>query len=238
MTPSPRPGEARPVGRPRHDGRPHLSRDAVLQAAAKLIAREGFAGASVRRLGAALDAAPASLFNLFPSKDVLLDELIVYAAAPSLRFYAALQAIDAPAPARLYWTVHEEVSVVASIDPDYPALFYLPELRRPQFAAAQAARAEMVDHYRRLIDAGVAAGDFVCEAPALAAEQMLQLTETSVLAAGEAAAMPAADQARATARLCLRALLRDPDHLDAVEARAQAIDLHMSLPAPVDGPGG
>ncbi len=226
----------RPVGRPRGDGRPHLTRDAVLQTAAKLIARHGFAGASIRMLAAELDAAPASLFNLFASKDALLDELIAYAAAPSLAFYAALQAAGAAPGPTLYRTIYEEVALVASIDPDYPALFYLPELRQPQFVAARQARRDMTRHYLQLIEQGVATGEFLCDSPPLAAEQMLQLTETSLLAGEEVRATPPDVQARATARLCLRSLLADPGRLAAVETAADRIGLGIILPPPAATP--
>lgn len=236
------PQPRRPVGRPRQDGRPHLTRDAVLQTAGKMIARHGFAGASIRMLAGALDCSPASLFNLFPSKDALLNELMAYAAAPSLAFYRDLRRLGATAPAVLFKTVYEEVLIVTSVDEDFPALFYLPELKQPAFAAARDARAQMVSHYRELIVAGLDAGVFRCGSAALAAEQMLQLTETSILAGGEARALPCADQARATARFCLRGLLADPGRLDSIEAEALAIDLTIRLPPSAlpqaDGRGG
>ena len=54
------------------------------------------------------------------------------------------------------------------------------------------------------------------------AEQMLQMSETSVLAT-----LPASPQAqaKASARFALRALLADPARLDAVEAQASQVDL-------------
>lgn len=220
----------RPVGRPRQDGRPHLTRDAVLQTAARMIARNGYAGASIRALAGALDASPASLFNLFPSKEALLNTLIAYAAAPSLDFYHRLRGLDAPPADLLFKSVHEETLLVASVDQDYPALFYLPELRKPAFAAAQGVRAELVGHYRGLIEAGCEDGVLSCDARDLAAEQLLQLTETRLLAGPAAAARSPADQARATARLCLRALLVRPQDLDAIEARAARIDARIVLP--------
>ena len=214
--------DRRPVGRPRGDGRPHLTRDEVFLTAARLISVEGYTGASIRMIAQALGAAPASLFNLFPSKDALLNGLVVYLAAPSLDFYARLDALALPPEVALFKSLFEEAALVASVDRALPAIFYLPELRKPQFEQAQQARAALVAHYRRLIGAGLASGALQCDLPDLAAEQMLQLSETSVLAA-----VPASPevQARASARMALRALLIDPGRLEAVEAHAAQVRL-------------
>jgi AcrR family transcriptional regulator len=50
-----------------------LSRDAILEAAVALLDREGLAGLSMRKLGAALGVEAMSLYNHIPSKDALLD---------------------------------------------------------------------------------------------------------------------------------------------------------------------
>lgn len=212
----------RPVGRPRSDGRPHLTRPEVFFVAARLIGSEGYTGASIRMIAQALGVGAASLFNLFPSKDALLNELVVYLAQPSLAFYRRLRDLALAPDAALYKSLYEETSLVAAADPALPAIFYLPELRKPQFGPAQAARGALVAHYRALIEAGCADGSLTCQAIGLAAEQMLQLTETSVLAARP---MPADEQARATARLALRGLLARPERLDDVEAVALKVPL-------------
>ncbi|MBA4013846.1 MAG: hypothetical protein C0481_18440 [Phenylobacterium sp.] len=212
----------RPVGRPRGDGRPHLTREAVFLTAAQLISAEGYTGASIRMIAQALGVATASLFNLFPTKDALLNDLVVFLVQPSLGFYGRLNALGRPPETALFKSLYEEAALVASVDRALPAIFYLPELRKPQFGPAQQARADLVAHYRNLIEAGVASGALVCDLPNLAAEQLLQLSETSVLAA-----LPASPQAqaRASARLALRGLLADPTRLKAVEAEAMQLKL-------------
>lgn len=199
-------------------------------AAARLIARHGYAGASIRMIAGALGASPASLFNLFASKEALLNALVAFMATPSLTFYAALRDWPAPAPVLLFKTVFEETRLVASVDLDFPALFYLPELRLPGFEEAQAARSALIAHYQGQIEAGMAEGALACVSPALAAEQLLQLTETRILAGPEAAALPPEVQARAAARLGLRGLLVEPATLAEVEAAAMAIPLTIVLP--------
>ncbi len=220
----------RPVGRPRADGRPQLTRQAVMRAAAKLIAENGYAGTSIRMIATAVDAVPASVFNLFVSKDALLNELIDVAATPSLTFYRALTKADVAPGVALYKSVFEEARTVASANREYSTLFYLPELAKPQFRQAQQVRADMVSHYHRLIKIGVREGELVAQVPAHTAEQVFQLTETSILAGAKTSAIVPEEQARLTARLCLRALLSDQTRLDQIADAAAKIDLSIVLP--------
>jgi AcrR family transcriptional regulator len=50
-----------------------LSREAILDAAVELLDREGMAGLSMRKLGAAVGVEAMSLYNHVPSKEALLD---------------------------------------------------------------------------------------------------------------------------------------------------------------------
>ncbi|WOF75783.1 TetR/AcrR family transcriptional regulator [Parvibaculaceae bacterium PLY_AMNH_Bact1] len=223
----------RPVGRPRADGKPQLTKEAVFLVAAKHIARDGYAGASIRKIAAELKAAPASVFNLFPTKDALLNELLIFAAAPSMAFYAELEKLTLSPEVALFKSIMEEVIAVASADRDFPAIFYLPELAKPGFEPAQETRATMVAHYRSLIEAGQNVGVLLCDIPALSAEQVFQLTETSIIAQEVAAVTPPEKAARATARFCLRGLLVNPTDLDAIEQAADQVSLAFVLPEKV-----
>jgi AcrR family transcriptional regulator len=225
----------RAVGRPRGDGKPHLTREHVFAVTAKLVAQHGFSGASTRMIAAALEASPASLFHLFGSKADLLNDMIAYAAGPSGAFYQALGQLGLPPEVALYKSVHEETRVVASADPDHAALFYLPELRLPDFAPAQAVRGELVAHYHRLIDAGCATGVLRVPHPALAAEQLFQLSETSILACGTAQDIAPDEQARATADFCLRGVLARPARLDSVRDAAAGVTLGIAMPGSLQG---
>jgi len=221
----------RPVGRPRGDGKPHLTRQRVFEACTRLIAQHGFAGASIRMMANALEASPASLFNLFGSKDGLLNELIDYAAQPSLTFYQALLEVDVAPEIQLYKSIYEEVVAVASADRDFVGIFYLPELRKPQFESAQAVRARMVAHYAKLIERCVETGVVETVSVELSAEQIFQLTETSILAPQLSSTLPPKAQAKETAEFCLRALCFDQHRLGAIQNAAAKIELSIELPS-------
>ena len=222
----------KPVGRPRSDGRAHLTRERVFRVCSKLIAKHGYAGTGIRTMASALQASPASLFNLFGSKDGLLSELITYAAQPSLEFYKELEKEDATPTVKLFKIIYEEVIAVASADQDYAALFYLPELRKPELKAAQEIRCSMIAHYQNLIVLGVAAGELTTENVALSAEQIFQLTETSIIGGPAMKKIKPKELASLTAKFCLRSLLIEPGRLRSLESKALKIDLRIELPNP------
>ncbi len=220
----------RPVGRPRNDGRPQLTRHTVFLAAAALIAKNGYAGTSIRMIANEVGAVPASIFNLFATKEALLNELIGFVSEPSLQFYKSLTRLQLPVGVALYTSIFREVHAVASAQKHFPALFYLPELAKPEFADAQDVRARLVSHYRDLIETGQKQSIFTVDFVDLAAEQVFQMTETSVIADPQRAAPTVGAQARATARYCVRGLLTDTASLDANEAAAARIDLKIEIP--------
>jgi len=215
----------RPVGRPRGDGKPHLTREVVLSAAARLMAIHGYGGTSIRMIAKDLKASPASVFHLFESKAELLNELIAFAAAPSLAFYARINELDVPPDVALYKSVFEEAKMVASFDREQAGLFYLPELRQPEFAVAQQVRADMVMHFHWLIIEGCSSGLMATAHPALAAEQVFQLTETSIMAGESVAGLTPEQQAVAAADLALHGLLVDPARLENIRQQAAQIVL-------------
>ncbi len=220
----------RPVGRPRGDGKPHLTRQRVFEICAKLIAEHGFAGTSIRMMATALDSSPASLFNLFGSKDGLLNALITHAAQLSLSFYDELTSLDAEPGVLLYKSIYEEVVAVTSADQDFVRLFYLPELRKPEYAAAQAMRKSMVDHYSGLIEECISLGVLQTAHPELAAEQVFQLTETSILAPRLLEVLSPEEQAGATADFCFRAMQCNEAKLENIRQKASGISLHIAFP--------
>jgi len=232
--PKPAQKERRPVGRPRSDGKPHLTRKRVFEVCAKLIAEHGYAGTGIRMMAAALDASPASLFNLFGSKDGLLNELIVFAAQPSIDFHKEITAETArlgTAPeVTLYKSIYEETLAVSSADRDYAALFYLPELRKPGLETAQLIRAKMIGHYRELIERGVQAGTLHADHVGLAAEQVFQLTETSIIAADDVTKISPQKQAASAADLCLRALLIEQNALAKIRKEASKLGPTIAQP--------
>ncbi|MGE0624355.1 MAG: TetR/AcrR family transcriptional regulator [Pseudomonadales bacterium] len=225
----------RPVGRPRADGRPPLSKPAVFAAAATLIADHGYAGTSLRMIADALGASAPSLSQMFSSKQRLLVELVAHLADVSIRFHERLEGLSLLPAVRLHKMVREEVMAVSSANGSLMAIFYLPELRQPEFRDAQQARARMIGFYRDVITEGIDGGVFRNVEAYAAAEQVFQLTETSIVALDRGALGPAERLARETAEFVLRGLLTDHGALAGIRQASAAVDLAMATAV---GPGG
>ncbi len=217
----------RPVGRPRSDGKPHLTRAALFQVTARLVASRGYAGTSLRAIAGELGVSPASIFNLYESKAALVNALVIAGLEPAVTFYERLNQSDAEPTVRLYRSLFEDTLAVRSVELAYSSLLYMPELALPEFTQARNYRARLVGHYLTLLEEGIAAGDFECSAPGLAAEQLLQVTETVILPGSEIRSLDPRGCARATAQFGLRAVLADVAQLPAIEVAADTLNISI-----------
>lgn len=217
----------RPVGRPRADGKPPLTREAVFAAAAKLIATHGYAGASLRMIAESLGASAPSISWMFGSKQRLLIELVQSMSSISIRYHEQLAQMSLPPAARLFKMVHEEVMAVASTNESLMAIFYLPELRLREFRDAQAARQQMIGYYRSAIIDGIEQGVFHDVDPGSTAEQVFQLTETAIIATDRNILGTPQLLADRTADFVLRGLLQRPELLEEIASTSQQVCLSM-----------
>ena len=221
-------GEAkRPVGRPRADGRPPITREAVFEVTARLIASHGYAGTSLRMIAAELGASAPSISQMFGAKHQLLNELVRTMAGVSIAFHEKLASMELQPEVRLYKMVFEEVLAVSSANESMISLFYLPELRQNEFSAAQQARDDMMGFYRETLTRGISSGVFREVNPAIATEQVFQLTETAIIARSPRKLGAPASMAADTAELVLRALLDRPSRLPRIAASARRVNLQM-----------
>lgn len=218
----------RPVGRPRADGRPPLTKADVYVVAARLIAEQGYAGTSLRMIADELGASAPSISQLFHSKAGLLVGLVQMMAGVSIAFHERLAALGLPPDVRLFKMVHEEVRAVSSATEAMVALFYLPELRQPEFAEARLAREAMLGYYLQTLQEGQASGLLEVPNPPLAAEQIFQLTETAIIAGNREALGTPERMARETACFALRGLLAEPGRVDELGIAAARIELAMT----------
>ena len=211
----------RPVGRPRADGRPHLSKHAVFKTAAQMIARFGYAGASLRKIADQLDVSAPSILNMFKTKDQLLNELIVALASRTLLFHEALEQENLAPEVALYKMIYEEVISVAGAH-ELTRLFYLPELRLAGFEVAQAQRESMIANFKRCVVQCVDCQVFREIDSMLATEQIFQLTETSMIALELESLGSIEAQASAAADLALRGFLARPSRLAEISKKARS----------------
>lgn len=224
----------RTAGRPRADGKAHLAKFDVFKAAAQLVAQYGYAGASLRKIAAALDVNAPSILNIFPTKEHLLNELIIELSASTLNFHKNLESFNLRSDVALYKMIYEEVISVAGTNKDLVRLFYLPELRLPGFESALSQRTQMINNYQLHVKNCVNDNLFRDVNVELATEQIFQLTETSMIAINPQKFPTVTQQAAATAELILRGFLRKPSTVTSIAKKALACEISPQRGEPND----
>lgn len=137
------------------------SRQRILEVAARLFRRRGFAGTGMRDIAAGAGLVKSSLYSHFPSKQAILFEIVqatVRRTTPALREIASA---DLPASERLRRAVSAHVIELIR-DLDNVACF-VEEGRflEPVYLSAHlASRDEYERSFRRVLEDGVASGEF------------------------------------------------------------------------------
>ena len=140
-------------GRPRleQSRRPgSTAREEILDAAAELFTKIGYAGTSTRRIADAVGMRQASLYHHFATKDDILDALLAGTVDEALALAAELIAQPGSAAERLYALVVGDVSQLCASRWNLGALYLLPELRIDRFEQFRLSREELRSRYRQL----------------------------------------------------------------------------------------
>jgi TetR/AcrR family transcriptional regulator, tetracycline repressor protein len=113
-----------------------LTREAILDAAIELLDRDGMAGLSMRKLGAALGVEAMSLYNHVPNKDALLDGI----------HERILTSLEAPTHARTWQSFvrHQALALHATLLAHPNAI--------PLFATRPAATTASMDRLERYLE--------------------------------------------------------------------------------------
>lgn len=154
-------------GRPRleQSRRPgNTAREEILDAAAELFTKIGYAGTSTRRIADAVGMRQASLYHHFATKDDILDALLAGTVDEALQLAGNLLAQHGPARDRLYTLVVADCSQLCASRWNLGALYLLPELRIARFAQFRASREELRRRYRALATQVIEECDGVTEA--------------------------------------------------------------------------
>ncbi len=196
--------------------------------AGRMMTEHGYAGTSLRMIADALGTSAPAIAQRFGNKAELLNELVNTMADFSIRFHRSLVQLDLPEDVQLYKMVYAEVMALAGADHAPVSVFYLPELRQPEFKSAQKARATMMRFYQDVIEAGIQSGLFHPVPVATAAEQVFQLTETVIIAQDRSVLGNPAQLAEQTADFVLRGLLTRPARCSQIRSAADSIDITMT----------
>jgi AcrR family transcriptional regulator len=142
-------------------------REVILSTAAEMVARKGLRATTVRAIADAVGVFSGSLYHHFPSKDAIVDEVLMrYLDAIRARYAVVLASGKDPAQC-----LHDLVVTSLEIAEEQPyatAIYqneaqYLREM--PGFRGIQSAAADIQHTWLRVIEAGVADGIFRADIP-------------------------------------------------------------------------
>lgn len=144
-------------GRPRRvpDTGTLAPRDQILDAAAALFVRHGFAGTSTRMIAERVGIRQASLYYHYAGKDDILADLLSSSVRPSLERIRELQETSAAdgsvdGCAVLYAAVLIDVRTLSITPHNVGTLYLLPEVQHERFDAFRAEREELRAIYQQL----------------------------------------------------------------------------------------
>jgi AcrR family transcriptional regulator len=195
------------------------TRELILREASRLFATRGYLGTSTREIAAAVGIQQPSLYNHFSSKQAIAEALLEFDLGSGLAFMRPLLAEDGGAGERLYRYVLFEVTHCMSSPYDLRALYLSELLEQPEFARGRAMLDEYEASIRKLIELGIAAGEFVEIDPGFAhAAVDAIVVDTMRREARYRANWP--QHADCAASFLLRGLLRRPSALRSIRTSA------------------
>jgi AcrR family transcriptional regulator len=197
------------------------TRERILAEASRLFSSAGYHGTSTREIAAAVGIRQPSLFHHFESKQAIAEEVLARDLEPSLAHLSFLETVDAPPSVRLYHYLLHDMARGAAIKLDLRGLYLTDLLDEPGFERWHELLDELLGKIRRIIESGVAAGEFVDFDPEFATQALDALALQGIRLAARGA--DALAQPEIVARFMLRALLADPEQLDETARAAREL---------------
>jgi len=193
------------------------TRDRILVAAADLFAARGYHGTPTRDIAHAVGVRQPSLYSHFATKQLILAALLDADLVPALDRIDRALALDGPVAPRLHAWLHADVDAILALPFDVRGLYDDAVLATPELAEQAARRARLHERTRRLVAAGVAAGELDAD-PGFVGHAITGLTLEAVRERSTGVAPPG--RGLAVADFVLRAVLADRAPL--VEVRVAA----------------
>jgi AcrR family transcriptional regulator len=192
------------------------TRERILLEASRLFAVKGYHGTSTREIAAAVEIQQPSLFHHFPSKHAIMAELIEIdheeAAAAAER-----EAADPGSPAlRLYRYLVSDIAHICRCAYDLSSVEAV--MGDPEFVEESKRHYKLLAARRRIIEEGIAAGDFIDFDPDLPQRVIGWILRGDIVDTASEAVTDPDQTAHDLASFVLRAMLADPGRLQAIQA--------------------
>lgn len=202
---TPADGSPAPVSRPR--GRRPVGRERILDAAAELFTRHGYAATSTREITRKVGIQQPSLYYHFSLKSDILAELLLRTATPSIEHAQHLQAQSLLSPLeKLTGLVGFDVRLLCGGDWNLGSLYLLPEVNSEDFAAFRDTREELKGYYRTFVQAADDAGELRITSVGRSSAIVYSLVEGVILRRADEPDLDAETTAEETCQAVLRIL--------------------------------
>jgi AcrR family transcriptional regulator len=196
------------------------TRERILREAARLFAEKGFYGTSTREIATAADIRQPSVFHHFPTKDAIMLALIDINLDEPTAVAQREAASGDSAALRLYRYLVWDISFICRCEYDLTSAE--PIMSDPAFSDQYPRYERLVAARRTIIEDGIASGEFTDVDTDLVQKIIVWILRGDIADCRGIEESSVGDMADELASFTLRALLRDPDQLDAIRAAAQA----------------
>lgn len=170
-----------------------------------------------------LNVTASSIFHQFENKQQILEESVLSTMSAEIEFYEALARTGVSAAVQLHKIVTTDIDVVAGLDRSFKGIVSLPEMRNPDFEAIYALRKASYEHFRKVIEQGIAEGDFRPMNAKAVGEMVLLLCELPAYSLNDwDSESGLAGESKA---FIMRGLLKDPARLADIEKAAADISV-------------
>ncbi len=199
------------------------TRQKILETAAALFARRGYYGTSTRDIADEVGIRQPSLFHHFESKQDLLAELLDRDLKPALERIRCHRKSEAGAAARMYAYLCDDVAALVSSPFDARGFYNDEALAEPEFKDQRALRRELHDETRRLVEEGIAAGEYR-DVDSVFAQQLISGTLLDTIwVTGAGLIEEKCNRPREVADFVLLGLLQDSADLERVREEAERL---------------
>jgi AcrR family transcriptional regulator len=199
------------------------TRQRILETAAALFAKRGFYGTSTREIADEVGIRQPSLFHHFESKQRLLAELLDRDLRPALERIRCHRSTETTAGVRLYAYLCDDVRALVSSPFDARGLYNDEALAEEALAPQLALRRELHCETQRLVQEGIATGEFRPVDPVFAQQVISGTLLDTIWVAGAGLMGDPTSRPVEVADFVLLGLLRDSADLGRVQGEAAGL---------------
>lgn len=194
--------------------------DRILKEAGRLFAKKGYHGTSTRDISEAVGIRQPSLYAHFPSKAEIAFALLDYDFRRSPALQCTSEFPDASPPVQMFQGARREVLCQLTSRYDLRGVYFSALLDEPEFAQWREVHRRSLANVEAVIRAGVDAGDFVAQEPAIVAEVVNSMVLETVRWAGRRLDLSLPDT---VGDMVLRLMLRRPSRIPAIRRQADRL---------------